>query len=96
MIATITVTAAHRGTGRAVVACGGLLTDYAVDREREHGVEIVVTRVVSGALRTGAVGDAIAELVAGAIRRGVGVERVDLRHGADGAVVAHSLSLVAA
>ena len=96
MIATITVTAANRGTGRAVVSCGGLLTGYAVDREREHGVEIVTTRVISGALRTGDVGDAIAELVAGAIRRGPGVERVDLRHDVDGAVVAHSLGLVAA
>ena len=96
MIATITVTASHRGTGRAVVSCGGLVTGYAVDRIKEHGVEIVETRLVSGALRTGDVGDAIAELVSAAIRRGVGVERYDLRHGEDGAIVARSVVAVAA
>ena len=96
MIATITVTTAHRGTGRAVVSCGGLVPGYAVDRLKDHGVEIVETRLVSGALRPGDVGDAIAELVAAAIRRGVGVESVDLRHDEDGAIVSRSIVAVSA
>lgn len=96
MIATITVTSAHRGTGRAVLAYAGLLTGYEVERFNVRGVETVATRVLSGALHTGDVGSALNELVASAVRRGLGVERVDLRHDVDGAVVAHSLGMVAA